>query len=111
MRSFQFSSGSLRQSAFTTSMPMLMWPRSFATNIPRDLEARFRRAHFPELTAVVNQNTGDQQITIESGVSCAKRIGAPHHLRGMPKQTAPKGMMVSPGGGSSTKARAELRQE
>src|SRR5512145_3101090 len=83
----------------------------FAAEFAGNLESRLWRAHFPELAAVVDENSREQEITVESRISGAKSIGAPEHLRSVAKQASTEGVMVVARGRGSTEACSKLGDE
>jgi hypothetical protein len=59
----------------------------------------------------MDENSREEEITVESRVSGAKSIGAPEHLRGVAKQPSTEGVMVVAGGRGSTEACSKLGDE
>ena len=68
-------------------------------------------AGFPELTAVVKQNAGQEEAVVQHRVRLRDGGAAPHHLRGVLKQAAPTGMVVSAGRGGPSESISVLFEE
>ena len=86
-------------------------PDQFADLVERNAETGFRQVIFPELAAIVKENSSDEQIQIQLRIKRRDLGRDPHHLSGVLDQSAAARVMISARTGRVTKARAVLRDE
>ena len=70
-------------------------------------ESRLGVVVFPELAAVVEEDSGDEKVGVQVGVDCADRGCGTHHLGDMFDQATAARVMVPFGGGSDHRIRRE----
>ena len=86
-------------------------PKHFAMKKVKLIEATLRVGVFPELAAVVKEDSSYDKVASECVLYRAHSGGTSHHLGDMFDQSASSGMVISPGRSGATEAFAKLGNE
>ena len=85
--------------------------KQFAALVERHGEAPFLDAILPHLAAVVEKDTGDQQVAVQDGIGRRDGVRIAHHLRHMLDEPAAPRVMKEPCRSRAAEARAEFFEE
>lgn len=83
----------------------------FAREIVELVEAGFGVGVFPEFSAVVEENAGDEEVLVEVGVSDGNGFGGAHHLSDVFDEAATAGVVVFASGSGAAEAVTEFFEE
>ena len=67
-------------------------------------EAVFRIRVFPKLAAIMEEDTGKDEIAVEFRIDGTQRVGGTHHLGDVLDEAATAGVVVFPSGGGTAEA-------